>query len=161
MCQGYELALDLFKVTLFSSMINQHQMSIWENVQNCSDHLKQIQVTRIKPIKHLPHFDDFNWPTMTTMAAPASATAMSERRFLLLMILARSLNASGLGLLFSASTNLLYQLTHSGRVAPVWRLWHFGSTAPDRTKDSKSIQTRKGDWEHVVYLSSHLVYVVW
>lgn len=42
---------------------------------------------------------------------------MSERRFLLLMILARSLNASGLGLLFSASTDLLYRLTHSGSEA--------------------------------------------
>lgn len=35
-----------------------------------------------------------------------------QNDFLLLMTLARCLNASGLGLLFSASTDLLYQLTH-------------------------------------------------
>lgn len=35
-----------------------------------------------------------------------------QHNFLLLMILARCLNAAGLGLLFSASTDLLYQLTH-------------------------------------------------
>ena len=38
--------------------------------------------------------------------------AGQQNDFLLLMILARCLNASGMGLLFSASTDLLYQLTH-------------------------------------------------
>ena len=83
-----------------------------------------------------------NMANMTTGSAPASATAMSERRFLLLMILARSLNASGLGLLFSASTDLLYRLTHSGRVAPVRKaaLWKH---CPGQNKDNKSIQQEK------------------
>eukprot|EP00439_Symbiodinium_sp_Y106_P051286 s596_g6.t2 len=36
---------------------------------------------------------------------------VSKRRFLLAMILARSLNAAGIGVLISASINLLYQLT--------------------------------------------------
>ena len=49
-----------------------------------------------------------------------SGTAMAkqnEQKFLLLMIFARCLNAAGLGLLFSASTDLLYQLTHPKKLS--------------------------------------------
>lgn len=59
---------------------------------------------------------DLNSQTISEAATAAMSGAQLvaplEQRFLLLMILARCLNASGLGLLFSASTDLLYQLTH-------------------------------------------------
>ena len=51
-------------------------------------------------------------------------------RFLYLMIAARALNATGLGLLFSASTDLLYQLVpqvgrwrHGYRVIYMWSVY--------------------------------------
>ena len=119
-----------------------------------SDHLKQIQVTRIKPIKHLPHFDDFNSPTWQLWHQRVRRPCQS-----VVSCCWWSWHDRWMHRVWGSSSVLLPICCtnwHTQAGSLRW-LWHFGSTAPQQNKDSKSIQTRKGDWEHVLY-SSHLVW---
>lgn len=106
----------------------------------------------IKPIKHLPHFDDFNSPTWQLWHQRVRRPCQSVVSCCWWSWHDRWMHrvwGSSSVLLLICCTNW-----HTQAGSLRW-LWHFGSTAPQQNKDSKSIQTRKGDWEHVLY-SSHL-----